>query len=98
MPSLFSPVKIGNMHLDHRVVLAPMTRMRASSGDHVPLPHMVKEYYSQRGQVPGTLLITEGTFIAREAGGIPLAPGIWSSEQIQAWKEVILGFITRPHH
>jgi NADPH2 dehydrogenase len=52
---------------------------------------MVKEYYSQRGQVRGTLLITEGTFIAREAGGVPLAPGIWSTEQIQAWKEVIPG-------
>ncbi|KAJ2920730.1 hypothetical protein H1R20_g16366, partial [Candolleomyces eurysporus] len=88
MASLFSPVKVGNVHLEHRVVLAPLTRMRASSGDHVPLPSMVKEYYSQRSLVPGTLLITEATFIAREAGGMPLVPGIWSSEQIQAWKEI----------
>ncbi|KAF7377291.1 putative inactive dehydrogenase EasA [Mycena sanguinolenta] len=52
-----------------------------------PLSH-VREYYTQRASVPGTLLITEATFIAPKAGGIPNAPGIWSEEQIAAWKQI----------
>jgi NADPH2 dehydrogenase len=48
----------------------------------------MKEYYSQRSSIPGSLLISEGTFIAPKAGGYHNAPGIWSKEQISAWKEV----------
>ncbi len=48
----------------------------------------MKEYYSQRSKVPGTLLITEATYIAAEAGGSPHVPGIWSEAQIAAWKQV----------
>ncbi|KAI1445005.1 NADH:flavin oxidoreductase/NADH oxidase family protein [Annulohypoxylon stygium] len=83
---LFQPLKIGNANLQHRVVMAPLTRFRADA-NHVPLP-FVKDYYQQRGSVPGTLLITEATFIAKEAGGYPNVPGIWNKEQIAAWKEV----------
>jgi NADPH2 dehydrogenase len=49
---------------------------------------MVAEYYAQRASVPGTLLITEATFIAPQAGGYDNAPGIWSKEQITGWKTV----------
>ena len=87
-PALFSPIKVGTMELGHRVVLAPMTRMRADEA-HVPTDLMV-EYYKQRSSVPGSLLITEGTFIAPQAGGMPRVPGIWSEEQIAAWKKVSL--------
>ncbi|KAI1105703.1 NADH:flavin oxidoreductase/NADH oxidase family protein [Jackrogersella minutella] len=83
---LFKPLKVGNVTLQHRVVMAPLTRFRADS-NHVPLP-FVKEYYEQRASVPGTLLITEATFISREAGGYPNVPGIWSKEQITAWRAI----------
>ncbi|KAJ7182994.1 hypothetical protein C8R43DRAFT_868356 [Mycena crocata] len=83
---LFQPVQLGDILLKHRVVMAPLTRFRATK-NHVPLPH-VKEYYAQRASVPGTLLITEATYIAPKAGGHDNVPGIWSEEQIAAWKEI----------
>ncbi|KAJ6482686.1 hypothetical protein C8R45DRAFT_830697 [Mycena sanguinolenta] len=83
---LFQPISLGNVLLKHRIVMAPLTRFRADE-KHVPLSH-VQEYYTQRASAPGTLLITEATFIAPRAGGIPNAPGIWSEEQIAAWKQI----------
>ncbi|KAK7032513.1 hypothetical protein VNI00_013082 [Paramarasmius palmivorus] len=85
--SLLQSVKIGHVDLSHRVVLAPLTRFKSEKTSHVPLPIM-KEYYTQRASVPGTLLITEATFIASKAGGYPNIPGIWSDEQVKAWKEI----------
>ncbi|KAI5886274.1 FMN-linked oxidoreductase [Schizophyllum commune H4-8] len=87
IPKLFQPVKVGDVTLAHRIVLAPLTRFRATKFEHVPLPN-VKEHYRQRGSTPGTLLITEATFIAPQAGGYTNVPGIWSDEQISKWKEV----------
>ncbi|KAI9750731.1 MAG: Chanoclavine-I aldehyde reductase fgaOx3 [Chaenotheca gracillima] len=66
--------------------MAPLTRFRADD-EHVPLP-MVTEYYAQRASVPGTLLITEATFISPRASGYPNVPGIWNEAQIKRWKEV----------
>lgn len=83
---LFQPLKVGNVELSNRIVLAPLTRFRADDA-HVPLP-FVSEYYSQRGSYSGTLLISEATFIAPQAGGYANAPGIWSKAQIEAWKKV----------
>ncbi|KAF2687108.1 FMN-linked oxidoreductase [Lentithecium fluviatile CBS 122367] len=83
---LFQPLKIGNIELKNRVAMAPLTRFRASD-DHVPLP-MVAEYYAQRASVPGTLLITEATFISPDAAGAANVPGIWNQDQIDAWKNV----------
>ncbi|KAJ7656308.1 hypothetical protein DFH06DRAFT_1091202 [Mycena polygramma] len=83
---LFQPTLVGDMKLGHRVVFGPSTRFR-SDKDHVLLPH-VAEYYEQRGSTPGTLLISEATFIAPRAGGYNNIPGIWSEEQIAAWKKV----------
>ena len=84
---LFQSVRVGDITLAHRVVLAPLTRFRHTDLTHVALPN-VKEYYAQRGSTPGTLLISEATFIAPQAGGYKNAPGIWSDEQIKGWKEV----------
>lgn len=90
MPSssakLFQPIQIGNITLDHRLVLAPLTRLRANKA-HVH-GDMAVEYYSQRASTPGTLLITEGTFIAAKAGGYSNVPGIYTQDQIDAWKRV----------
>ncbi len=83
---LFTPIQVGKSALGHRVVLAPLTRCRADAA-HVHTKLAV-EYYRQRASVPGTLLISEATFIAPQAGGMPHVPGIWSQEQIEAWKPV----------
>ncbi|KAI0088268.1 FMN-linked oxidoreductase [Irpex rosettiformis] len=85
---LFTPVKVGDVTLQHRVVLAPLTRFRADD-KHVPLVKLVAEHYAQRAAVRGTMLITEATFISPQAGGYPAVPGIWSQEQIAAWKEIV---------
>ncbi|MCJ1289350.1 Chanoclavine-I aldehyde reductase fgaOx3 [Xylographa carneopallida] len=86
MPSLSDPLQIGNCQLQHRLVMAPLTRYRADE-NHVPLP-MVTEYYAQRASVPGTLLITEATVISPRASGYNHIPGIYSAAQIAQWKEV----------
>ncbi|KAF9017419.1 FMN-linked oxidoreductase [Hymenopellis radicata] len=89
-PTLFQPTNVGKLNLQHRVVLAPLTRLRATKA-HVPLAKLVTEYYRQRAHAPGTLLIAEATFIAAKAGGMKNIPGIWNNEQIAAWKEVTDG-------
>lgn len=86
MTKLSAPVHVGRLDLSNRIAMAPMTRFRADDS-HTPLPMMV-EYYAQRASVPGTLLITEATFISPRAGGAPNVPGIYTSSQIAAWKEV----------
>ncbi|KAK0436590.1 hypothetical protein EV421DRAFT_1892367 [Armillaria borealis] len=78
---LLQPIKVGKMTLQNRVVLAPMSRMRASKA-HVPHLPIVKDYYVQRAHTPGTFLVSEATFIAAKAGGMDHAPGIWSDERI----------------
>ncbi|KAJ7766384.1 FMN-linked oxidoreductase [Mycena maculata] len=87
MPQLFQPITLGPIALKHRVVLAPLTRLKADS-NHIPILPLVKVYYTQRGSTPGTLLIAESTIIAAKAGGYPM-PGIWSQDHINAWKEVV---------
>lgn len=85
-PSLFTPVKVGDVTLQHRIAMAPLTRFRADA-DHVPSP-LAAEYYAQRASAPGTMLISEAAFIAPQAGGYLHVPGIWSDTQIAAWKRV----------
>ncbi|KAL4933776.1 alkene reductase [Aspergillus undulatus] len=89
MPShLFAPLHIANVDLQHRVVMAPLTRLRATK-DHIQLP-ITKTYYEQRASVPGTLIIAEAVMISPRsgAGGVPHGPGIWNEEQIAAWKDI----------
>ncbi|KAK0499115.1 hypothetical protein EDD18DRAFT_62810 [Armillaria luteobubalina] len=87
---LFQPIKIGDITLNHRIVLAPLTRYKSTEKGHVPYTSVMKDYYSQRANEPGTLLITEATFIAQKAGGYKNVPGLWTQEQLDAWKEVCL--------
>jgi hypothetical protein len=84
--ALFSPIRVGNVALKHRVVLAPLTRFR-NSKTHTP-NDLVVEYYKQRAGNGGGLLITEATFISAMGGGYPGAPGIFSQEQVEGWKKV----------
>lgn len=85
--NLFKPLKVGRCPLTSRLALAPLTRYRADE-HHVPSHSMVAEYYAQRASVPGTLLITEATFISPQAGLYDRVPGIWSDAQIAGWKRV----------
>ncbi|KAG0671255.1 hypothetical protein C6P45_001019 [Maudiozyma exigua] len=89
--NMFKPLVVGNTTLKHRVVMPPMARMRASFPDYVPNKEWAATYYEQRSRREGTMIITEGTHIAEEAGGYDHAPGIWSREQIEEWKRIIDG-------
>ncbi|KAJ5543983.1 Chanoclavine-I aldehyde reductase fgaOx3 [Penicillium frequentans] len=93
---LFDTINLGRMRLSHRMAMAPMTRFRADDA-HVPLP-MVKEYYEQRAAVPGTLIITEATFISPQAGGFTNVPGIYNQAQIDAWRQVTDAVHARGSH
>ncbi|KAJ1305437.1 hypothetical protein OPQ81_000447 [Rhizoctonia solani] len=83
---LYTPLQVGDINLAHRVVMAPLTRYRAN--DTHAHTELGVQYYAQRAEVPGTLLITEATAISPEAAGYDHIPGIWSDEQIEAWKKV----------
>ena len=85
MSSLFTPVNVGSYAFSHRVVLAPLTRMRAEDGA-VPGPLMA-EYYAQRTS-PGALLIGEATIAAPNGNGYLGAPGLYDDSQIAGWRLV----------
>lgn len=85
MPSLFDPIQLGAILCPNRVAMAPMTRGRATR-EHVPTELMV-DYYAQRASAG--LIITEATGISRQGLGWPYAPGIWTAEQMDAWKPVV---------
>ncbi|WP_144107783.1 alkene reductase [Paraburkholderia sp. BCC1886] len=85
MSKLHSAVQIGPYRFSHRVVLAPLTRMRAEPGDR-PGPLMA-EYYAQRTS-PGGLLIGEATIAAPNGNGYLGAPGLYDDSQIPGWQRV----------
>lgn len=85
MSKLFTPTKIGPYTIGHRVVMAPLTRMRSESGDK-PGPLMV-EYYGQRAS-EGGLIISEATPVSRQGYGYSRAPGIYADDQIAGWRQI----------
>ncbi|SFV16059.1 2,4-dienoyl-CoA reductase [Methylobacterium sp. 174MFSha1.1] len=84
MPSLLDPIRLGALPARNRVLMAPLTRAR-STRDHVPTAMMV-DYYAQRASAG--LIISEATGISAQGLGWPYAPGIWTSEQVEAWRPV----------
>ncbi len=86
-PSLFSPLKIGPYQLKHRVVMAPLTRLRAEKPSLAPRTLNV-EYYSQRA-TPGGLIIAEASPVMATGFGNPGVPGIYSDAQIEGWRRVV---------
>ncbi len=84
MPSLFDPIKVGDLDLPNRLLMAPLTRGRATRG-HVPT-QLMATYYAQRAGAG--LIISEATGIIQQGLGWPYAPGLWSDEQVEAWKPV----------
>jgi N-ethylmaleimide reductase len=86
-PSLFSPVQIGPYQIRHRLVMAPLTRMRAEKPSLAPRP-LNAEYYAQRA-TPGGLIIAEASPVAATGFGSPGVPGIYNERQIDGWRKVV---------
>ena len=87
LSALFSPLRIGPYQLAHRLVMAPLTRMRAEKPSLAPRPLNV-EYYAQRA-TPGGLIIAEASPVTATGFGSPGVPGIYSEPQIEGWREVV---------
>lgn len=84
MPSLFDPILVGDLHLPNRIFMAPLTRLRGTPG-HIPTPIMV-DYYTQRATAG--LILSEGTPIDPMGVGYANVPGLWSQQQVDAWKPI----------
>jgi N-ethylmaleimide reductase len=86
-PLLFSRLQVGPYRLAHRVVMAPLTRMRAERSSFAPRPLNVK-YYAQRATRSG-LIIAEASPVLATGRGNPATPGIYSQAQIEGWRAVV---------
>src|SRR6202051_2022960 len=82
---LFTPFRMGNLDLPNRIVMAPLTRMRAGSIDHVPT-QLQADYYAQRASAG--LIVAEATAISPEGFGWADTPGLWSAAQVRGWCRV----------
>jgi N-ethylmaleimide reductase len=81
---LFRPLRLGAIDLKNRIVMAPMTRMRAGPG-HAPTA-LNAEYYAQRASAG--LIITEGVAVSAQGQGYPNAPGVYTVDQIAGWRSI----------
>jgi 2,4-dienoyl-CoA reductase-like NADH-dependent reductase (Old Yellow Enzyme family) len=84
MTTLFDPIQIGDLQLNNRIIMAPLTRCRADEG-RVPNALMA-EYYVQRASAG--LIISEATSVTPMGVGYPDTPGIWSEAQIRGWSNI----------
>ncbi|QIO04639.1 alkene reductase [Acinetobacter shaoyimingii] len=84
MTDFSSPIQFGELKLKNRVVMAPLTRSRATP-DRVPTP-MMAEYYAQRASAG--LIISEATVISEQANGYENTPGLFNDAHVQGWKVV----------
>ena len=82
MPTLFDPIALGAVQAANRIIMAPLTRSRATS-DALPTP-MMANYYAQRATAG--LIISEAIGVSRQGNGFTYTPGLWSDAQVQAWK------------
>ncbi len=82
--ALFQPLQLGALTLPNRVVMAPLTRARATK-DNVPQPVMA-QYYAQRADCG--LIVTEATAVDPQGMGWYRVPGIWTSEMVEGWRQV----------
>jgi 2,4-dienoyl-CoA reductase-like NADH-dependent reductase (Old Yellow Enzyme family) len=88
MPTLLDPLKIGDLEIPNRVVMAPLTRNRSTGPGRVPNT-MMREYYAQRASAG--VIISEATSVAPAGVGYPHTPGVWSDEQVAGWRNVVQG-------
>jgi 2,4-dienoyl-CoA reductase-like NADH-dependent reductase (Old Yellow Enzyme family) len=85
MPTLFDSLKLGAIQLPNRILMAPLTRSRATPDTRVPTPLQV-EYYTQRASAG--LIFSEATSVSPMGVGYAATPGIWSEEQTEGWKKI----------
>jgi len=85
MTTIFDPLKIGDLTLNNRFVMAPLTRMRSKQPGNIP-HELNAKYYAQRASAG--LIISEATQVCQEGQGYPATPGIHSSQQVDGWKLV----------
>ncbi|MEA1784747.1 alkene reductase [Arenibacter sp. GZD96] len=83
---LLTSFKMGDLELQNRIVMAPMTRSRADNPENAPTA-MHELYYKQRASAG--LIITEGSQVSKEAVGYINTPGIYSESQVAGWKKVV---------
>lgn len=92
--TLFSPLKVGDLEVANRMVMAPMTRNRADQNN---APHDLNATYYQQRATAG-LIITEASQVSPEGVGYPATPGIYSEEQVTGWKKVVDAVHARGGH
>jgi N-ethylmaleimide reductase len=85
MQPLLTPFRMGTLELPNRIVMAPLTRMRAHPHDHVPSA-LQAEYYVQRASAG--LIVAEATAVSPEGFGWADTPGLWSTDQVRGWRTV----------
>jgi 2,4-dienoyl-CoA reductase-like NADH-dependent reductase (Old Yellow Enzyme family) len=85
MPTLFDPIRLGDLELPNRIVMAPLTRARAVGAGRVPNALMA-EYYAQRASAG--LILSEATSVVPQGVGYADTPGLWSAEQVAGWRQV----------
>src|SRR5437868_4993336 len=85
MPTLFDPLKLGALTLPNRILMAPLTRSRATPDGRVPTPLQL-DYYVQRASAG--LIFSEATSVTPMGVGYAATPGIWSDEQTEGWKSI----------
>jgi 2,4-dienoyl-CoA reductase-like NADH-dependent reductase (Old Yellow Enzyme family) len=85
MSKLFQPLKVGALEIPNRLIMAPLTRMRATPPNRVP-NELMAEYYAQRATAG--LILSEATSVTPMGVGYPNTPGIWSDEQVEGWKKI----------
>jgi len=83
---LFTPVKLGRLELTHRIIMAPLTRLRTDMPGNIP-NDLMATYYSQRA-TKGGLIISEATVVSSNGHGYLGAPGIHTDKQTEGWKKV----------
>ena len=88
MPTLLDPLKIGDLELPNRILMAPLTRNRSTGPGRVPNA-MMRDYYAQRASAG--LILSEATSVAPAGVGYPHTPGVWSDEQVEGWRNVVEG-------
>src|SRR5262245_9201994 len=86
-PHLFSPLGVGPFELKHRLVMAPLTRMRAAKPSLAPRP-LNAEYYAQRA-TEGGLIIAEASPVTATGFGSPGVPGTYSDAQVEGWRKIV---------
>lgn len=93
---LFTPVRLGALTLQHRVVMAPLTRSRSIQPNSIP-GDLMAEYYAQRAS-DGGFLLTEATNISLTSRGWLGAPGLYSDQQVDGWRKVVAGVRAKGAH